>query len=81
MVRTLTTVLKSCAKLLCIVIPFQHFHKKWARRVRTWLDQPAQKRIRRERRKLKAAKVAPRPASGPLRPLVHAPTQKVRLFS
>jgi len=58
------------------VIPYQHFHKKWARRVKTWLDQPAQKKIRRERRKEKAAKLAPRPASGPLRPLVHCPTQK-----
>ena len=59
------------------VIPFQHFHKKWARRVKTWLDQPAQKKIRRETRRAKAAKDAPRPASGPLRPLVHCPTQKV----
>jgi len=44
--------------------------------VKTWLDQPSQKKIRRERRKEKAAKIAPRPASGPLRPLVHCPTQK-----
>mmetsp|Transcript_10333 Transcript_10333/g.7720 ORF Transcript_10333/g.7720 Transcript_10333/m.7720 type:complete len:203 (-) Transcript_10333:36-644(-) len=58
------------------VIPFQHFHKKWARRVKTWLDQPAQKKIRRERRKVKAAKISPRPSSGSLRPLVHCPTQK-----
>eukprot|EP01036_Dinobryon_divergens_P033418 gene33418-43198_t len=58
------------------VVPNQHFHKKWARRVKTWLDQPAQKKIRRERRKLKAAKLAPRPAAGPLKPLVHCPTQK-----
>ena len=58
------------------VIPFQHFHKKWARRVRTWLDQPAQKKIRSDKRKIKAAKLAPRPASGALRPLVHCPTQK-----
>ena len=58
------------------VIPFQHFHKKWARRVRTWLHQPAQKRIRRERRKLRAAAIAPRPAAGALRPLVNCPSQK-----
>jgi large subunit ribosomal protein L13e len=58
------------------VIPFQHFHKKWARRVKTWLDQPVQKRIRSDKRKIKAAKLAPRPASGALRPLVHCPTQK-----
>mmetsp|Transcript_31920 Transcript_31920/g.45955 ORF Transcript_31920/g.45955 Transcript_31920/m.45955 type:complete len:215 (-) Transcript_31920:60-704(-) len=58
------------------VVPNQHFHKKWARRVKTWFDQPAQKKIRRERRKLKAAQVAPRPAAGSLRPLVRCPTQK-----
>ena len=61
------------------VIPNQHFHKKWARRVKTWLDQPAQKKIRREARKVKAAKISPRPVGGALRPLVHCPTQKVRL--
>jgi large subunit ribosomal protein L13e len=59
-----------------LVIPFQHFHKKWARRVKTWLDQPAQKRIRRERRKVKAAQLSPKPSSGSLRPLVQCPTQK-----
>jgi large subunit ribosomal protein L13e len=58
------------------VVPFQHFHKKWARRVKTWLEQPIQKKIRRDRRKEKAAALAPRPASGPLRPVVHCPTQK-----
>jgi hypothetical protein len=66
--------------IFIIVIPNQHFHKKWARRVKTWLDQPSQKKIRRERRKDKAAKLAPRPSSGPLRPLVHCPTQKVFNF-
>ena len=63
---------------IILVVPFQHFHKKWARRVRTWLDQPAQKRIRREKRKVRAAALAPRPAAGALRPLVQAQTQKVR---
>lgn len=58
------------------VIPNQHFHKKWQRRVKTWLDQPAQKKIRRTTRKEKAAKIAPAPTSGALRPLVHCPTQK-----
>ena len=58
------------------VIPNQHFHKKWQRRVKTWLDQPAQKKIRRTARKEKAAKLAPAPVSGALRPLVHCPTQK-----
>ena len=58
------------------VIPNQHFHKKWQRRVKTWLDQPAQKKIRRTARKEKAAAMAPAPVSGALRPLVHCPTQK-----
>jgi len=58
------------------VIPNQHFHKKWQRRVKTWLDQPAQKKIRRTARKEKAAKLSPAPVSGALRPLVHCPTQK-----
>jgi len=59
-----------------IVVPYAHFHKNWARRVKTWLHQPAQKKIRRDKRKEKAAKLAPRPASGNLKPLVHCPTQK-----
>jgi len=58
------------------VVPYQHFHKKWARRVKTWLHQPAQKRIRRERRREHAANIAPRPTAGSLKPLVRAPTQK-----
>jgi len=58
------------------VVPGEHFHKDWDRRVKTWFHQPAQKKIRRERRKLKAAAIAPRPISGNLKPLVHAPTQK-----
>ena len=58
------------------MIPNQHFHKKWQRRVKTWLDQPKQKKVRRELRKVKAAAIAPRPVSGALRPLVHCPTQK-----
>uniref|UniRef100_A0A7S1HPI4 60S ribosomal protein L13 n=1 Tax=Phaeocystis cordata TaxID=118079 RepID=A0A7S1HPI4_9EUKA len=58
------------------VIPGQHFHKDWAKRVKTWFGQPVQKKIRRDLRKEKAAKNAPRPSSGSLRPLVHCPTQK-----
>jgi large subunit ribosomal protein L13e len=61
------------------VIANQHFHKDWQNRVKTWFQQPVQKKIRREKRKVKAAKLAPRPASGALRPLVHCPTQKVSL--
>eukprot|EP01035_Chromulina_nebulosa_P019111 gene19111-24945_t len=58
------------------VIPDEHFRKKWDRRVKTWFHQPIQKKIRREKRRLKAAKIAPRPASGLLKPLVHGQTQK-----
>jgi hypothetical protein len=59
------------------VIPNQHFHKKWARRVKTWFNQPAQKKARRDARKQKAAAAAPAPVSGALRPLVQCPTRKV----
>lgn len=57
-------------------IPNQHFHKKWERRVRTWFDQPAQKKARSTKRKAKAAAIFPRPAAGPLRPVVRCPTKK-----
>jgi large subunit ribosomal protein L13e len=60
-----------------------HFHKDWQNRVKTWFDQPARKKRRRNARIAKAARVFPRPAAGPLRPIVHAPTirynAKVRL--
>jgi len=64
-------------------IPNQHFHKKWANssrgplKVKTWFDQPAQKKARRNARKEKAAAAAPAPVSGALRPLVQCPTRKV----
>ena len=40
------------------VIANQHFHKDWQNRVKTWFQQPKQKKIRREKRKIKAAKLA-----------------------
>ncbi len=43
---------------------------------KTWFQQPIQKKIRRAKRQEKAAAIAPRPASGNLKPLVHCPTQK-----
>jgi len=58
------------------VVPNAHYHKKWQTRVKTWLGQAVQKKIRRDKRKEKAAAIAPRPAAGSLRPLVRAPTQK-----
>lgn len=63
---------------LCNIIAIQnlHFRKQWQKRIRTWFDQPMQKKVRRQRRQEKAAAIAPRPATGPLRPYVHCPTQK-----
>ena len=58
------------------VIPNAHFKKHWQRYVKTWFDQPAKKKKRRTNRLKKAAKLAPRPAKGPLRPIVHCPTRK-----
>lgn len=68
------------------IIPNQHFHKKWAGgangkargplHVVTWFDQPAKKKGRRLRRAAKAAKMAPRPTGGLLRPVVRCPTIK-----
>ena len=55
-------------------IPHQHFHKRWADRVKMWFDQPAAKQRRRSVRKAKAAAIAPRPAGGALRPVVRAQT-------
>jgi large subunit ribosomal protein L13e len=56
------------------VIPNNHFHKWWQRYVKTWFNQPARKERRRTARLAKAARLAPRPASGPLRPVVHCQT-------
>uniref|UniRef100_A0A287CYS0 60S ribosomal protein L13 n=1 Tax=Ictidomys tridecemlineatus TaxID=43179 RepID=A0A287CYS0_ICTTR len=47
-----------------------HFHKDWQRRVATWFNQPP----RRKARQAKARRIAPRPASGPIRPIVRCPT-------
>ncbi|KAL2762034.1 60S ribosomal protein L13 isoform 3, partial [Daubentonia madagascariensis] len=51
-----------------------HFHKDWQRRVATWFNQPARKIRRRKARQAKARRVAPRPACGPVRPVVRCPT-------
>merc|ERR1711908_135993 len=53
-----------------------HFHKKWQTRVKTWLEQTMRAKRRRLNRLTKAAKIAPRPVSGALRPAVHCPTVK-----
>jgi large subunit ribosomal protein L13e len=61
------------------VIPNGHFHKKWQERVKTWFGQPGQKKARRLRRIKKAAKIAPRPLNGLLRPAVRCPTLKYNM--
>jgi large subunit ribosomal protein L13e len=59
------------------VIPNQHFHKTcWQNHVKTWFNQAARKKRRRLARQKKAAEMAPRPAAGLLRPVVHPPTAK-----
>jgi len=60
------------------IIPGQHFHKDWQRRVRTWFDQPAKKQARRAARLAKAKTSAPRPL-GKLQPIVRGQTNKYNL--
>jgi len=54
-------------------IPVGHFHKDWQRYVKTWFDQPAQKKERRNRRIAKAKRIHPRPLNS-LRPVVRCQT-------
>jgi len=56
------------------MIPNGHFHKDWQRFVKTWFNQPARKFRREQNRIKKARAIAPRPAAGPLRPIVRCPT-------
>ncbi|KAL1768800.1 60S ribosomal protein L13 [Sigmodon hispidus] len=51
-----------------------HFHKDWQRQVDTWFNQPTRKIRRRNARQAKARRIAPRPAAGPIRPIVRCPT-------
>lgn len=53
-----------------------HFHKYWQRHIRTWFNQPARKYRRRQNRIKKAKALFPRPAKGPIRPIVHCPSQR-----
>lgn len=57
------------------IIPNAHFHKKWARYVRCWFDQPARKQRRRDSRQAKARTLAPRPSTA-LKPIVRCPTAR-----
>ncbi|XKL61182.1 hypothetical protein PGB90_008239 [Kerria lacca] len=56
------------------MIPNGHFHKDWQTYIKTWFNQPARKFRRHKQRIKKAKAIAPRPAAGPLRPIVHCPT-------
>merc|ERR1712086_1196075 len=46
---------------------------------RTWFDQAGRKKRRAVNRQKKAAKIAPRPSAGLLRPVVHPPTQRYNM--
>merc|ERR1719293_217070 len=53
---------------------------RWNRHMmKTWLDQAGRKKRRANNRKAKAAKLAPRPSAGLLRPVVHPPTQRYNM--
>jgi len=56
------------------MVPNGHFHKDWQRFVKTWFHQPMRKHRRHETRVKKARRIAPKPAAGPLRPVVRCPT-------
>merc|ERR1711872_665 len=56
-----------------------HFRKKWQFMVRTWFNQPGRKQRRQNNRKLKALRIAPRPACGALRPIVSCPTLRYNM--
>merc|ERR1711939_1215536 len=55
------------------VLHRNHFSKDWQRRVKTWFNQPGQKKARRTARLQKAAKLGGRP-TGLLRPAVRCPS-------
>uniref|UniRef100_A0A6B2G8L7 Large ribosomal subunit protein eL13 n=1 Tax=Myxobolus squamalis TaxID=59785 RepID=A0A6B2G8L7_MYXSQ len=57
-------------------LPDHYLRKHWQNRVKTWFNQPARKKRRQLARKAKAAEIFPRPASGPIRPIVQCPTFK-----
>jgi large subunit ribosomal protein L13e len=61
------------------MVPREHFHKQWQRRVRTWFNQAANKRRRRMHRAVKAQNVFPRPVAGLLRPVVRCPTRRYNM--
>ncbi|KAB0371985.1 hypothetical protein FD755_016923 [Muntiacus reevesi] len=56
------------------------FHKDWQRSVATWFNQPARKIRRRKAQQARARRIAPRPASGPLRPVVRCLTVRYHMM-
>lgn len=56
-------------------LPDAHFRKHWSRFVKSWFDQPANKKRRSQARQAKAAAVFPRPVEL-LRPLVNGVTRR-----
>ena len=56
-------------------LPNNHFRKHWSRFVKSWFDQPANKKRRLHTRQAKAAALFPRPLEK-LRPVVHGQTRK-----
>eukprot|EP00127_Corallochytrium_limacisporum_P001511 Clim_evm9s62 gene=Clim_evmTU9s62 len=56
-----------------------HFHKDWDNRVKTWFNQPGRKNRHRRARAAKAARIAPRPVAGLLRPAVTCQSIKYNL--
>jgi len=56
------------------MIPNGHFHKDWQRYIKMHFDQPMKKKRRHKMRAIRARQLAPRPAKGPLRPVVRCPT-------
>lgn len=61
------------------VVPNQHFHKQWQRRVKTFFDQPGKKKRRRLARNTRAQAIGPRPTAGLLRPVVRCQTAKFNI--
>jgi large subunit ribosomal protein L13e len=58
------------------MLPGNHFHKHWQRRIKTWFNQAARKYRRRQNRIEKAKAIAPKPAGGLVRPVVRCASNK-----
>lgn len=56
------------------MVPNGHYHKDWQRFTKVDFKQPMRKKRRHTERIKKARIVAPRPAAGPVRPIVRCPT-------